>query len=168
MLERANCNYICLQQRAGDTIFVPSGWYHQVHNVDHTISINHNFFNGCNVSHIWTGLFDSYRKVLKEIDDCRDMDGFERHCQVMLKALHGMNFEDFFDLLSVIVDRRIEILRTERHLELGRNLCLFDLKSCLCVLQKVELNCNELNFGAKTLDVCERLKRLINEELRST
>ncbi len=33
-------------QNAGDTIYVPSGWYHQVHNLDDVISINHNWLNG--------------------------------------------------------------------------------------------------------------------------
>eukprot|EP01052_Picozoa_sp_SAG31_P020275 SAG31_NODE_1516_length_8036_cov_2.800680_9_plen_261_part_00 len=33
-------------QTAGQTIFVPSGWHHQVHNEADTISINHNWFCG--------------------------------------------------------------------------------------------------------------------------
>ena len=30
-------------QEAGETIFVPSGWYHQVTNLVDTVSINHNW-----------------------------------------------------------------------------------------------------------------------------
>lgn len=37
-------------QEAGEIIFVPSGWYHQVHNLEDTISINHNWFNAYNLS----------------------------------------------------------------------------------------------------------------------
>ena len=36
-------------QNSGETVFVPSGWHHQVYNLVDTISINHNWFNGCNI-----------------------------------------------------------------------------------------------------------------------
>lgn len=171
MLRERDCTYFSLIQNAGDTIFVPTGWYHQVHNVDHCISINHNFFNGCNVSHVWAAMFESFQNVIKEIDDCRDMDNFDEHCQVMLKALHGMNFDDFFNLLSIVVNNRIKCVRSGNKLlingfVLGKNLCIFDLKSCLIVLKKIEQNLEKLNiFGAKVQDVCNRLKLLIENEL---
>lgn len=172
LLRKKDCHYVCLIQKAGDTIFVPSGWYHQVHNVDHTISINHNFFNGCNVSHVWSALLESYRKVLIEIDDCRDMDDFEGHCQIMLRALHGMNFEDFLDLLKVVVDNRVESFRSGDQLltnefVLGENLCLFDLKSCLTVLDEIESSLKELKFSVETMDVYNGLKILIKDELKN-
>lgn len=171
MLRQKNCNYVCVTQNAGDTIFVPSGWYHQVHNIDHTISINHNFFNGCNVSHVWSALWESYQKVLKEIDDCRDMDDFEGHCQTMLKALHGMNFQDFFDLLKVVVDNRVKSFRSQNRLlihefVLGRNLCFFDLKSCLSVLNEIQLSVKDLNCSVEAKDVCIELKILLDDELK--
>lgn len=172
MLREKDCTYVRLIQHAGDTIFVPTGWYHQVHNVDHTISINHNFFNGCNVSRVWSALLDSYRKVLKEIDDCRDMDDFEQHCQLMLKALHGMNFDSFLDLLKVVVDSRVARFRSGNQLltnefVLGENLCLFDLRSCLTVLDQVTTSLTELNCSVETIDVCNGLKRLIDDELQN-
>ncbi|XP_037033021.1 2-oxoglutarate and iron-dependent oxygenase JMJD4 homolog [Bradysia coprophila] len=173
MLQKTGCAYICLLQKAGDTIFVPSGWYHQVHNIEDTISINHNFFNGCNVLHVWSALQENYQKVVIEISDCRDMDNFEGHCQIMLKALHGMNFEDFFDLLKVIVDNRIQRHRRTgdqlpiNEFAIGENLCLFDLKSCLSVLDKVERSHKELNFGVEIWDACNQLSSAINEELKN-
>ena len=36
-------------QERGEIIFVPSGWFHQVRNIEDTISINHNWFNGTNI-----------------------------------------------------------------------------------------------------------------------
>ena len=30
-------------------MFVPSGWYHEVYNMQDTISINHNWLNCCNL-----------------------------------------------------------------------------------------------------------------------
>ena len=43
-------------QETGDVIFVPSGWHHQVHNLEDTISINHNWFNGANIGNIFGDL----------------------------------------------------------------------------------------------------------------
>lgn len=44
---------IVVKQEAGDAIFVPSGWHHQVHNLEPTISINHNWCNGFNIEAVW-------------------------------------------------------------------------------------------------------------------
>lgn len=38
----ASLRVIEVEQQAGEILFVPSGWYHQVENVTDTISINHN------------------------------------------------------------------------------------------------------------------------------
>lgn len=171
MLREKNCAYVCLIQNAGDTIFVPTGWWHQVQNIDHTISINHNFFNGCNVSQVWSALLDSYEKVLFEIDDCRDMDNFDDHCQIMLKAVHGMHFDDFSDLLKVVVDNRIKSLRSGNQLSvngfvLGKNLCLFDLNACRLVLNEIEKRSKNLNFSVKILHICDDLMIRIDDELK--
>lgn len=171
MLRERKCIYFCLIQNAGETLFVPSGWYHQVNNLDHTISINHNFFNGCNVSNVWSALFESYEKVVKEIDDCKDMEDFDEHCQVMLKALHGMNFDSFLDLLEIVVNNRITSLRTKNQLlvngfVLGRNLCIFDLKSVNAVLSEIKNSLESLNiFKDKLQDVCNRLKTRLDDEI---
>uniref|UniRef100_A0A1I8ISJ6 Jumonji domain-containing protein 4 n=1 Tax=Macrostomum lignano TaxID=282301 RepID=A0A1I8ISJ6_9PLAT len=42
---------IRLLQEPGDVLFVPSGWHHQVANLEACISINHNWFNACNARH---------------------------------------------------------------------------------------------------------------------
>jgi hypothetical protein len=54
----------------GEVIFVPSGWYHQVINLTDTLSINHNWFNGCNLERIWSQLRQELVKVQAEIQDC--------------------------------------------------------------------------------------------------
>ena len=43
-------------QETGEIVFVPSGWFHQVHNLEDTISINHNWFNGCNLMLVYEAL----------------------------------------------------------------------------------------------------------------
>ncbi|KAJ3679710.1 hypothetical protein LUZ60_017721 [Juncus effusus] len=86
----------CIQEK-GEVIFVPSGWYHQVHNLEDTISINHNWFNGYNLSWVWNLLVEDYKVAKEYIEDIRDIcDDFESLCQRNLAANTGMNFYDFF------------------------------------------------------------------------
>ncbi len=40
-------------QKAGETIFVPSGWHHTVENLEDTMSVNHNWINGYNLKWSW-------------------------------------------------------------------------------------------------------------------
>ncbi|CAK9138584.1 unnamed protein product [Ilex paraguariensis] len=86
----------CTQER-GEIIFVPSGWYHQVHNLEGTISINHNWFNAYNLSWLWNLLLRDYAEAKEYIEDIKDIcDDFEGLCQRNLAANTGMNFCDFF------------------------------------------------------------------------
>ena len=58
-------------QEAGETIFVPSGWHHCVHNVADTLSINHNWLNAHNL-HWALALLQSEREdAVAAIQDCR-------------------------------------------------------------------------------------------------
>ncbi|KAL8154216.1 hypothetical protein V2J09_011976 [Rumex salicifolius] len=87
-------------QGANEIIFVPSGWYHQVHNLEDTISINHNWFNAYNLSWVWDLLLMDYNEAKEYIDDIKDIcDDFEVLCQRNLAANTGMNFNDFFTFL---------------------------------------------------------------------
>ncbi|CAN0890361.1 Arginine-specific demethylase JMJ20 [Linum grandiflorum] len=89
----------CTQEK-GEIIFVPSGWYHQVHNLEDTISINHNWFNGHNLSWVFDLLLRDYKEAKEYIEDIRDIsDDFEGLCQRNLAANTGMNFVDFFVFL---------------------------------------------------------------------
>ncbi|KAF5732171.1 jmjC domain-containing protein 4-like isoform X1 [Tripterygium wilfordii] len=90
----------CTQER-GEIIFVPSGWFHQVHNLEDTVSINHNWFNGYNLSWVWDLLLRDYNEAKEYIEDIRDIcDDFEGLCQRNLAANTGMNFYDFFIFLT--------------------------------------------------------------------
>ncbi|KAH6555720.1 hypothetical protein KP509_1Z233200 [Ceratopteris richardii] len=76
----------CVQER-GQIIFVPSGWYHQVTNLEDTISINHNWFNGYNLHHVWELLLADYEEAKASIEDIRHIsDNFEELCQRNLAA----------------------------------------------------------------------------------
>ncbi|XP_051136751.1 arginine-specific demethylase JMJ20 isoform X2 [Andrographis paniculata] len=86
----------CTQEQH-EIIFVPSGWYHQVHNLEDTISINHNWFNAYNISWVWELLLNEYKVAKEYIEDIRDIaDDFEALCQRNLAANAGMDFQDFF------------------------------------------------------------------------
>ncbi|KAH1075557.1 hypothetical protein J1N35_027885 [Gossypium stocksii] len=90
----------CIQEQ-NEIIFVPSGWYHQVQNLEDTISINHNWFNGYNLSWVWDLLLRDYKEAKEYIEDIKDIcDDFEGLCQRNLAANTGMNFNDFFIFIS--------------------------------------------------------------------
>lgn len=133
-------------QRPGQTVFVPSSWHHQVWNVDHTISVNHNWFNGCNIHCIWSAMCGKFEDVLREIDDCKDMENFDEHCQLMLKSDFGLDFQMLLDILSFIVENRLEIIQSNTELVLneyllGRNHAIFDLKSIRRVMEDFSIKC---------------------------
>ena len=52
-------------QEEGETIFVPSGWYHQVENLETTISINHNWINGFNIKWSWKRISRELRRFIE-------------------------------------------------------------------------------------------------------
>lgn len=135
LLDEKEVKYYNILQKAGEAIFAPSGWYHQVQNVEDAISVNHNWFNGCNVKTIWLSLNEALEQVIKEIDDCKDMENFDEHCQLMLKASYGMDLNGFIKMLIYICKNRVSAYRDEAkilHFEryrLGKNHILFDLKA---------------------------------------
>jgi hypothetical protein len=52
-LRKARKHLVHVIQRSGETIFVPSGWYHTVQNLEDTLSINHNWINRHNIQWGW-------------------------------------------------------------------------------------------------------------------
>lgn len=49
-----------------------------------TISINHNWLNGCNIDIMWQFLQNELSSVQKEISEWRNtMDSWHQHCQVL-------------------------------------------------------------------------------------
>ncbi|XP_048578218.1 uncharacterized protein LOC5501461 [Nematostella vectensis] len=76
----------CIQQ-AGDIVYIPSGWYHAVLNLDHTVAVTQNF---CNLY--------SIKSCLKELKEQADSDGnfigrtFER-----LRDMYKGRYPDLFE-----------------------------------------------------------------------
>lgn len=145
-------------QKAGQTLFVPSGWHHQVWNLEDTISVNHNWFNGCNIHCIWDAIFAKFNDVLREIDDCKDMDGFVEHCQLMLKSDFGLDFQIFLDILNSIITNRLRILKSNTKLvlnesKLGQRHAIYDLMAIRRTLYNFHAKCpvEELQESSQTM-----------------
>ncbi|KAF5273633.1 hypothetical protein FQR65_LT04632 [Abscondita terminalis] len=147
-INKINHNRKCFEvyQNAGDAMFVPSNWHHQVWNIKDTISINHNWFNGCNLNLVWQSMENNLKDIKNEIDDCKDMDNFLDHCQIMLKASFNLNFKEFFNVINYIAKKRLMFLNgghtiwlTDEYV-LGRNHAIFDLISIKCTLKELVNN----------------------------
>nr|CAB3257713.1 jmjC domain-containing protein 4-like [Phallusia mammillata] len=113
-------DFIEIFQEAGEVIFVPSGWHHQVHNLENTISINHNWINGSNLKRVWCFLQNELAAVEKEIDDCKSGmtdEQWTNQCQMLMRANTGMNFADFLKLLETITHARLDQIRKKLDLK---------------------------------------------------
>ncbi|XP_066266660.1 2-oxoglutarate and iron-dependent oxygenase JMJD4-like [Branchiostoma lanceolatum] len=149
-------------QGPGEVVFVPSGWHHQVHNLEDTISINHNWINCCNVHMMWSFLQSKLGRVQQAISDCTDMEDWHEHCQVMLKASSGINYEEFVDFLACIADRRLQDLATsEEGVEVKHpwrhhhRLDLRTLSSLLSVIM-ADQDCQRLGSVQSKIDSLKR------------
>ncbi|KAL8283360.1 hypothetical protein RQP46_005770 [Phenoliferia psychrophenolica] len=60
-------------QEVGETIFIPSGWYHQVENLGLTFSLNHNWANSHNISLLYTSMTLEVTLVRESISDVKEL-----------------------------------------------------------------------------------------------
>lgn len=163
LLLKNGVKFFDLIQQCNETLFVPSRWFHQVTNIDDSVSVNHNWFNGCNINIIADCLLTHYDEVEKEIADCQDMENFEEHCQLMLKASFGINFYDFVEIIKHIADKRIKALQDGKKIKsfdsffIGSNHMLFDLKVILRLTRRLKENLSVCKFDAivKLIVECE-------------
>lgn len=157
---------VTIEQEAGDGIFVPSGWHHQVTNVEDTISVNHNWINGTNIKHVFEELVSHLEAVKKEIDDCKTMDDWGLHCQLMLKVSFGMNFKQFFDMLKFICKKRLDSLKNGTEIQLYGDWTLspehavFDLKNASDVLEQ-SMNHEDWDCSLETNRLIEEIALVI-------
>ncbi|KAK5645745.1 hypothetical protein RI129_004209 [Pyrocoelia pectoralis] len=160
-------------QNPGDAMFVPSNWHHQVWNVTDTISINHNWINGCNLHNVWKAMEKNLMEVKIEINDCSDMENFLDHSQLMLKASFGFNFKEYFEFMLYIAMKRIHSLKKEEDIKLfekyslGRNHTEYDLRSIRYTLLDLINHCDTKELGCFQNLQCppEYLLQLIDDIL---
>ncbi|CAO1415486.1 unnamed protein product [Diamesa serratosioi] len=155
LLDNFNVKYFTIIQECGECIFVPSHWYHQVWNITDTVSVNHNWFNAFNIKYISMNLINHLSDVEKEISDCNDMENYEEHCQLMLKASFGLNYKDFIDILTHIAHKRLEQINPNNPLER-----LHDLKTISLTLECFK---NETGITAENFISIENIIKNINE-----
>ena len=71
------------------------------------------------------------------------MDDWVTHCQLMLKASFGMNYIQFYEILSFIAENRLNSVINSVPIKnfgkwhLGKNHCLFDLRQIKIVLESL-------------------------------
>ena len=103
-------------QRSGEIIFIPSGYIHSVVNIEDTISLNHNWFNGTNIEIIFKNILKALTEVETELSDLKeiiDLNEWRNECQILLKLHFGLNLNDLMDCLSLISKRIKSELKSE-------------------------------------------------------
>ncbi|KAF9138240.1 JmjC domain-containing protein 4 [Mortierella sp. GBA39] len=97
-----------IYQKPGYTLFVPSGWWHQVHNIGDTISINHNWCNGSNLDLLVESMTSDLKEVEREIDHLKDMmdqDEWIETCQKLLLLNSGWDWSTLWNMCSTVRER---------------------------------------------------------------
>lgn len=100
---------IVLYQSDGETVFVPSGWFHQVENVGAAISLNHNWVNSNNLEYIYLSLkndCDDCTRAIEDIKDSMSEIEFVQECQQLLLVHSGWDWKTFLNMLHCIVKNR--------------------------------------------------------------
>lgn len=97
-----------ITQKCGQTLFVPSGYMHQVLNAEDTISINHNWINAANLAFIYDNIIEAHEQVQKEIRDLKatlSKEEWHENCQKILAMHFGINLTEFLKIISHIASR---------------------------------------------------------------
>ncbi len=98
-------------QYAGETIFVPSTWKHEVVNIVETLSINHNWITSANVDQAWICLQTEIAAIEEEVQawGVIPTDDFEAK-ENMLRGCIGLDCTMFtLMVLLEIVDRLLNL-----------------------------------------------------------
>ncbi|BFZ61400.1 hypothetical protein YB2330_002465 [Saitoella coloradoensis] len=107
-LEQIRAAAIVVEQNSGETIFVPSGWFHFVRNVTTCLSVNHNWCNATNLTIMYRALVEQVAAGEAAIDDLRDVvpsDEFYDLVQNMTRANWGMAWQEFWTMVRYHMNR---------------------------------------------------------------
>ncbi|WKY00912.1 hypothetical protein Q1695_015153 [Nippostrongylus brasiliensis] len=102
-------NVITLVQNPGEIVFVPSNWYHQVHNMEVAISINHNAVNASNIHLVYQMLQRRLVEVKNEIGHLSNLFSREemfQQEQFVLGADARLNMPRLRCLLEMVMSDR--------------------------------------------------------------
>ncbi len=121
-------------QAPGEVIYVPSGWFHQVHNVTDAVSINHNWFNSWSLRRVWAHMreelsaalcalegftFDSFSSLLGPSSMSSSSESPATDPEALMRLMRantGIDCAGFCELLCGVADRRAAKPRTTREL----------------------------------------------------
>ena len=96
---------IVVHQDAGECMFVPSGWRHEVTNVVETLSINHNWVTSANVDKLVDSLTTDMHAVERECHEWRMPEHDLEARESMLRGCAGLDIAScFFLIVSSILD----------------------------------------------------------------
>ena len=87
---------VVVYQHAGEAMFVPSTWKHQVENVVETLSVNHNWITTANIDLVWECLELDMAAVQCEMNQW-ELEG-PLIQESMLQGCSGMNVTSYFFL----------------------------------------------------------------------
>ncbi|KAH9526821.1 JmjC domain-containing protein 4 [Dermatophagoides farinae] len=149
----AKVNGFEIIQKAGQVLFVPSGYMHQVENIEHTISINHNWFNACNLDRVYSNLLNALKDVQNEMSDLKNTDEWNETCDRILTIHFGMNRSYFMDQIRHITTNRL--LRQSNHFRYKH-----DIECLAKIYTKILSNHQFQNKNHEDWKNCESLKSL--------
>ena len=104
----SSAKFIDVVQEEGEIMFVPSGWHHQVHNLDDCISVNHNWLNGCCIERVWDyvqGRWHATKSVIEHLENEMDEIEFAQCCSKIMGADIGLTPEEFIAMLKFWKER---------------------------------------------------------------
>lgn len=91
-------------------------------------------------------ILEKLNDVEKEISDCRDMEAWDDHCQLMLKSVYGMDLSELVQFIFYTAKVRLKALKENSplktnlsHYSFGTNHLIHDLHSLIDVLKKILL-----------------------------
>lgn len=148
-LNRDKESTVTIVQRAGQAIFVPSTWQHEVVNLEETISINHNWITTANLDLCWDCLLMEMADISKELVEW-GIDSIAAE-ESMLRGCVGLDVTGFF-LMTLV--RLVDLL--------PQVITLHEQGQCVAKESSYETNEKEAfnNNGELNEDIC-RLSQMI-------
>lgn len=148
-------------QKAGECIFVPAAWKHQVVNLEETLSINRNWLTAANLDLSWNCLTAEIRSIENELASWGSDYDWEAR-ESMLRGCVGLDVTAFY----LMVLYRLGMIRKEIALTSGEGSPVvpdkgFEIYRCIDTLQRL--------FRDESLHLEERLMAtLANAEIAQT
>lgn len=106
-LTESNNPVFTINQYPGEIIFVPSGWYHEVVNIDDSLSINHNWIDSSSLETSWKYLMKEYDIAAFMIEDCKELTSTEEfEVLVDRNVLHNCGFhrKSFLKMVQFVLN----------------------------------------------------------------